>query len=514
MSAAKKSKIPKLNGEEKPEVNVPKGNTTTQKAQDASSAIEASVQTDLLAVPSVAHQITQHFSEEQFALVLSILNAKPDEMSTKDYCNEIKESIKLEEPRSNRIVDPGEFWRRRFESQCVLTNVLTNEKQTRIRILEKRLQSCRMHCVGSSSDDSEEEEVPKINKRSSESHDQPLEPAQKKKRRRYESLDTIPDKDDEMETDALALAYNNDHLMVANYLYGINKIRRSLHAESTSASCRELIELSWKAISDCIPRYIHCLAHLMSEIIECHKICAEVSTEHYKTIAGRELVGKSNIIYSLCSFFDKALSKLLRLCITKSDRVEISADNDEPMMIRFVANLLIGILRKIIWQQKNDLHKQIFEGMLAIILDHTGRLLSITVFKEDVAASKLPGHISSGELVDISPNEYALKSKYLVRILEMALKVQKENMSTEPTEELLKKAQRKLRNTLQNTILGASLMGLKMVEDFSGEPIDIPGLEGLEMYGEFWTLQCVFTMIDWDDNGDDEATGVKGEAVV
>ncbi|KAM0188692.1 hypothetical protein ACHAPC_003549 [Botrytis cinerea] len=509
MSAAKKSKIPKLNGEEKPEVGVPKGNKTTRKAQDASSAIEHSVQTDVLAAPSAAHQITQHFSEEQLALALSISNAKPDEMSIKDYCNEIKESIKPGESGSNRVVDPEEFWRRRFYK------------------LQERLQSCCMHCMGSLSGDCRGEEVPNINERSSESHDQHLEPAQEKKRRRYESLDTIPNEDDEMGTDALALANNHDHLLVANYLYRINKLRRSLHAESTSASCRELIELSWKAISDCITKYVHvreangltkdvkCLAHLVSEIIECHKICVEVSTEHYKTIAGRELVRKSNIIYSLCSFFDKALSELLRLCITVSDRVEISADNDEPMMmIRYVANLLIGIIRKIRWQKTNDLHKQIFEGMLAIILDHMGRLISITTFNEDVAASKLPGHISSGKFVYLSPNEYALKSKYLVHLLEIALKVQKENMSTEPTEELLKKAQRKIRNTLMNSTVGASLMGLKMPEMFSEEPVDIPGLEGLKMYGELWTLQCVSTMIDMDDDEDSEATGGNGEVVV
>lgn len=109
-------------------------------------------------------------------------------------------------------MDPGEFWRRRFENQCVLTDKL----QTRVGILENRLQSSRMHSMGSLSDDSEEE-VPNINERSSESHDQPLEPAQKMKRRSYESLDTIPNEDDEMGTDALALAYSHDHLMVTNY---------------------------------------------------------------------------------------------------------------------------------------------------------------------------------------------------------------------------------------------------------------------------------------------------------
>ncbi|KAF7881840.1 uncharacterized protein EAF02_006528 [Botrytis sinoallii] len=536
MPAAKKAKILKLNDEEKSKADVPRGNKLTPKLQDSISAIDPNVQTNVSAAPPAGHQLLQHFSEEQIALVLSILKSKPDEISIEDYLNEFRESIKLEESRSNRIVDSGEFWKRQFESRCILTD----ELQTRIASLEKRLQRCRVPSMTSSSEDSEEEKIPSIAQRSTESHkDQPLKPARKKKRKRYESLDTVPNEDDKMGTDALALAYNHDHMMVATYLYRINQIRRSLHAESASASCRKLIELSWKAISDCVPKYIDvsvtnyhtkdikCLAHLMSEIVECYKSCVEVSTEHYKTIAGRELVRKSNIIHSLCSFFDKTLSELDKLSIAKtkipirsgdstSDRVETSADNDDSMMVRFVANLLFRILGKIAWQQNNDLHKQIFEGILAFIIDHTGILISKIIFREHVAASKLPGNISTGESsFDLTKKECALKSKYLIRLLEMALKIHEKNIGTGPTEELLQKAKRKIQNTLKNSIIGGSLLGLKKPDQIAEEPIDIPGLEGLEMYSEDWAIQCVFTMIEIDENEDDEGVrvGGSGEAV-
>ncbi|KAF5877684.1 uncharacterized protein Bfra_002052 [Botrytis fragariae] len=531
MPTAKKAKVSKLNGEEKPKFDVPKGNKSAQETPDASSAIEPNAQIEVSSALPEVHQLLQSFSEEQIALVLSILKAKPDGISVKDYLNEFRESIILEESRSNRMVDSGEYWKRQFESQCIRTH----ELQTRVRSLQKSLQRCRMSSIRS--EDSEEEEIPSIARRFSESHkDQPLEPGKKKKRRRNESLDTIPNEDDEIGTDILG--HNHDHMMVATYLYEINKFRRSLHAESAITSCRELIVLSWKAISDCIPKYINvrgtnyhtkdikCLAHLMSEIVECQKSCVGVSTEHYKTIAGRELVRKSNITYFMCSFFDKALNEMHRLCITKaklpirsdnsaSDRVEVSADNNEPLMIRFLANLLISILRNISWQQKNDLHKQTFEGMLAIILDHTGKMLSEIIFKEDVASSRLPGNVSSGEpFLRLSPNESTLKSKYLIYILEMALKIQKENMGTGPTEELLKVAKKKIQNTLKNSIIGGNLSGLKVPDQIVEEPVDIPELEGLEMYGEEWTIQCVFTMIEMDEDEDSEEVGGSGEAVV
>ncbi|TGO42870.1 hypothetical protein BHYA_0005g00040 [Botrytis hyacinthi] len=501
MHTAKRAKVLKSNDEEKPKDGVPKGNNSTPKVQDSISAIEPNVQTDVSAAPPAVHQLVQCFSEEQIALVLSILKAKSDEISIRDYLNELRESIKLEESQSNRIVDSGEFWKQQFESQ----RILTDELQTRIASMT------------SSFEDSEEEKIPSIAQCSSESHkNQPLKSARKKKRNRYDI--TIP----------------SPFASVCQVVL----IRRSLHDESASASCRKLIELSWKAISDCIPKYIGIretnyhtkdvkfLAHLMSEIVECYKNCVEVSTEHYKTIAGRELVRKSNIIYSLCSFVDKALNEIHRLCITKAklpvrsgnlipDRVEISTDNDEPMMVRFVANLMIGVLRKTNWQKENDLHKQIIEGMLAIILNHIGRLISDIVFKEDVAASKLPGSITSGgPSLNSTKNDSSLKSKYFIHILEMALKIQEETMGAEPTEELLEKAKRKIQNTLKNSIIGGGLLGLKMPDQIAEESIDIPELKGLELYGEEWTVQCVFTMIEVDEGEEDEEVRGSGEVIV
>lgn len=129
---------------------------------------------------------------------------------------ELRESIKLEESQSNRIVDSGEFWKRQFESQCVHIDELeTRVANQCIHIDELRT---RIASMSSSSEDAEEEGIPSIAQRSSESHkDQPMKPAKSKKRNRYDSLDTIPDENNETRTDALALAYNYDHMMVATY---------------------------------------------------------------------------------------------------------------------------------------------------------------------------------------------------------------------------------------------------------------------------------------------------------
>lgn len=80
MPAAKKAK---LSDEEKPEDNVPKGNKSTPKVQGSISAIDPDVQADVSSAPPALHQLLQCFSEEQIALVLSILKAKPDEISIK-----------------------------------------------------------------------------------------------------------------------------------------------------------------------------------------------------------------------------------------------------------------------------------------------------------------------------------------------------------------------------------------------------------------------------------------------
>lgn len=288
-------------------------------------------------------------------------------------------------------------------------------------------------------------------------------------------------------------------------VYRITENHRSLYAQPpTPILCRKLIELAWKGLSDCILKYadvkeankhrkeVKCLTYLINEIIVCHQTCIEVSTDHYTTIAGRELLRSSNIIFSLCSFFDKSLRELHNLCV----------GNAEPLIIGLITNLLTGILRQIDWQQKNELHKQIFEGILAIILDHIGKLMSNIIFGEDTACSKAPGGISSRE-ADLQPptrDPNFLKSKYVIPILHVALKIQEEKKMTGPTEELLKKAKKRIQNTLKNSMIRGSLLGMTVPERSEEEPIDIPELEGLELYGKEWTIQCVFTMIEMEDD--------------
>lgn len=116
-----------------------------------------------------------------------------------DYLKEFLQSIKLEESRSNRIVDSGEYWKRQFESQCAIIN----EQQIHIGILEQEISRYGVAPQRVPTEGSKEDEIP--------SHVRP------KHITRIPTLNTIPDENDEMGTDALALAYIDDHMMIASY---------------------------------------------------------------------------------------------------------------------------------------------------------------------------------------------------------------------------------------------------------------------------------------------------------
>ncbi|ESZ96314.1 hypothetical protein SBOR_3294 [Sclerotinia borealis F-4128] len=483
---------------------------------------------------SLMWKFTHIFSEDQIALILSVLKRKPYDVSIKDYLNGFQKSIKSEETRSNRMVDSGEFWKQQSEERFQQIQQL----KTHVGILEKRLRSFPKVPQKPSAKGSDGDEIPSRSRsNTSASHgSQSLDLSGKRKR--THTMDTIPDEDDEMGTDVLE--YSNRHLMIVSYLYQISEKRRSLcdkkrlpgsHVEPMPMLCRQLIGFTWEAIYECTLKYadvrksnsrpkdIKPLTYLVNEIAGSYKRCVEVTAEQYRTINGRELVRKASIIYSFCSFFDKGLSQLHSLCVRNAklsvcssnpapQQAGIPTKNDEPVMIGFTANLLIDILRRVNWQQDNELHEQIIEGILATILNYIGKLMSNIIFHEEVAASNVPGNISSGE-ISLPPTtmESELESKYLVPILHVALEVFKENKMPGPTEGLVKREIKRIQNTFTNSLIGGNLMALAVPERITEEPLDIPGLEGLEMYGNEWTIQSVFSMVGMEDvdfDADDE----------
>ncbi|KAJ8068891.1 hypothetical protein OCU04_002575 [Sclerotinia nivalis] len=334
---AKESKV-----EEKPQIEAQTDERSIQKAESSNSAIDPNAQFDKLDAAVVMDQLTESFSTDQIALILSVLKTKPDEIS-------------IQESRSNRVVDSGEFWKRQYKSQCIVKT----EMETQIGILEKRLSRYQMPAQRTPIDGSDEGEVPTgPDPGPSEPRvGQPL--GHPREKRKISAVDTIPDESNWMGTDVLALEYSQDHVMIVSYLYQISDDRRSLRVNPTPAICRKLLKLSWKALSDCIVKYTNfkgatnhsketkCLMFLANKIIESFKSCVEISIKHYRTIAGIELLMKSNITYSLCSFFDKGLTELHNLC----------AGSDEVMTIGFITNLLIGILRSINWRRMSYISK-------------------------------------------------------------------------------------------------------------------------------------------------------------
>lgn len=307
-------------------------------------------------------QLTETFSTDQIALILSVLKKKPDEISIQDYLNEFPHSIKAGESRINGVVDFGVFWERQYKRQCIVKN----EMETQIGILKERLSFYQVDAQRIATDSSNENEVPNglypgpSDSRVVQTLDNPSE------KRKISEVDTIPDDNNWMGTDVLSLEYSQNHVMIVSYLYQISEDRRFLQLNPTPAKCRELLELSWKALSYYIARYTDSkgakyhsketkyLMFLANKIIESIKTCVEISVEQYGTIAGREFLIETILTYSLCSFFNEGLTELQNLC----------AGSDEVTMIGFITKLLIGILRSIDWRSNNGLHKQIFEEIL------------------------------------------------------------------------------------------------------------------------------------------------------
>ncbi|KAF7865417.1 hypothetical protein EAF04_006393 [Stromatinia cepivora] len=180
--------------------------------------------------------------------------------------------------------------------------------ETQIGIPEERILSAQR----TSTDGSDDDEIPS-RPNPGPSKPQIGQPSNHPRKRRINTLDTIPDENDYMGTDVLSLEYNQNHMIFFSYLtnhsaiHRISDDHRSLQVNPTPILCRKLLELSWKALSDCVVKYAHvkeasnhsketkCLMCLGNKIIEGFKSCVEISIEHYRTIAGRELLMKSNI---------------------------------------------------------------------------------------------------------------------------------------------------------------------------------------------------------------------------
>lgn len=179
---------------------------------------------------------------------------------------------------------------------------------------------------------------------------------------------------------------------------------------------------------------------------------------------------------------------------------------------KYITSMLISI-SQMEWKDDQLVHKEILEGVLFIILNRTGKLLSNAVFQEHVASSDRPGNIKqSGEA--FSPEAAKLETRYLIPILhaalgvdcarkELVVRVLAENGTHTGLQggDILLKARKLIQSSLvKSAVGGEDLQGLKMPSlpaDEEGRYVPEIGTE-VELYGPEWLLESVWALIGWD----------------
>jgi hypothetical protein len=218
-------------------------------------------------------------------------------------------------------------------------------------------------------------------------------------------------------------------------------------------------------------------------------------------------------------FFDKSLDHLRTLC-------NIQAENNVGDIRRLrhkrvrtdgeyaVNKHLTGMLASVAqmeWKVGQIGHSEILEGILFLILDRTGHLLSNAVFGEHIASSDRIGSITKKDEGLVS-EAAKLKTRWLIPILHAALgkssarkelvaRVIAEKTVNSSSSDLLAKARKLIQSSLlKSTVGGVELQGLNMPTppaDEEGQYIPQVGSD-VALHGSEWLVESVWVLIGWE----------------
>lgn len=147
-------------------------------------------------------------------------------------------------------------------------------------------------------------------------------------------------------------------------------------------------------------------------------LCTEAVLHLCRDIQGRSF--KDRVIYSFVKLFKSIVSYNKNLCTTLAiaeiaNRKRITPTNSHSSitnelwsgsrhLLRARSKFLASLLTCPTYNLEYGTHRSVVEGMLAVLLKRVGELVSKSVFGEEIAASNLPGHIST-VLATTAPNE-------------------------------------------------------------------------------------------------------------
>jgi hypothetical protein len=309
-------------------------------------------------------------------------------------------------------------------------------------------------------------------------------------------------------------------------------------------NCNQILSLLDTALSDCcLPlsllksdsedtQSLKLFQLVMKQVVLSYVSCFEALNVLCRTIPGRKK--KSDIVYHMVMLFSRALNCIHTVSILQAEH-EMTRDSGrlhqkrrrieegEYAINMYLARALAWITQNLEWKVGQPGHGELLEGILFSVLDHTGRLLSNSVFQEHVANVETAGNISSRMPASVTKTT-KLESRYIIQVLHstiggsnrkelvaqvlMANNLRKVNIhkslenpagSAALGGDLLSKAKFLIQSTLvKSTVGGLGLDSLKLPTP-PEEPLShLIAASDLELYGPDWLIESVWALIGWD----------------
>ncbi|KUJ21955.1 uncharacterized protein LY89DRAFT_390190 [Mollisia scopiformis] len=497
---------------------------TTARPKSLHAAIrqEALKQTPASSTPS---NVSEHFSQSQIAIALTICKSKPAGLSTKEYCEQLNRHFKIGQPVRRdqlRYIETAEFWKDQYTSLHLKQKALENQ----LRCCKEALRLSRKRHHGDAEEDA-------------------LQDSQ-------HGTDLIRNNQSQPPEDWETIIEENDYLRLSSYALRIRRHRTALEDSAIdsnnldkinahSTHTLQLLTQLESALPDCcLPlrlfkdnedevKISFSFQQVMNQFALAFLACLASIDDLFRTIPGR--AKKTEIVYRMVMLFNRGLN-ILRTISAEQATHDMAARSHSPqhkrprieageyLVNKYLANALAAIAHNAQWKAQQPAHCEILEGCLFSILEHTGRLVSEAIFGEHVASSDLPANITTnaGSVVRgfVRP-----EARYIIQVLHALAgagdrrglvtqilaagktSLNEQLRATNPTNldifgDLLSKSKRLLQITLvKSAVGGADLESLRLPTP-PLETSNVATEERLEKYGKEWLIEMVWGIIGWD----------------
>lgn len=222
------------------------------------------------------------------------------------------------------------------------------------------------------------------------------------------------------------------------------------------------------------------------------------------TITGR--AKKGFVIHGMVLFVGKAIELLHTLCKRQTEhqkpREVPGGEQDVYVVNKCLTNTIVSIILGLDWEVGKPGHVELLEGILFAILKHTGSLLSIAIFGQDMPSKKKRRKDKNRTPpVDTTNTE----SLYMIQILYAALGGAKKQslvsrvLMAGDGAELIEKAKRLIQGTLLKYTYGKEHIESLRLPVLSAEEIEFPMVEYEgELHGHDWLINMATSIVGWD----------------